>query len=322
MKNVTIICKKTERYIKMIEKLEKLFGKDAVTVTVNHNTYSEYTWYLLDTEDVIGIKKSSVSKEQDQLLSTLFKKMDSPLIEPTRFTDWYDYLYNNKGTNPFTLEPSQKLPNTIRFIHFYSDHNFSTKDDFEEAILAFFQEEVMIVWSSAREGIIIEKNSDDQLDHSFLGHMQELISADLYFDVTFLVGKRYTPLSDLQLYFQIEQKCFQYALKNKKQKSILWFSKEMIQYILSFLPEDLSKTLPKLLLNDMKLDDPIISTVRAYLQNNMNVTATSKKAFLHRNTVQYRLDKFTEQTGIDLKHFDDGLIVFLAIQLLSLIEPS
>jgi DNA-binding PucR family transcriptional regulator len=212
------------------------------------------------------------------------------------------------------------LPLSVRFIHFYSNQIFTNKAEFEEAILAFFHKEVILIWNSAREGVILEKIEEQPLNNEFLEHMQEIIAADLYHDVTFFVGKRYNPLSNLQLYFDIEHQCFKKSLIVKRKNNVLWFSKEMLYFILSYLPNHLHTELPNLLLNDMDLEDPILSTVKIYLQQNLNVTATSKKAFLHRNTVQYRLDKFSEQTGIDLKHFEDGLVIFLAIRLLEIVD--
>lgn len=307
----------------MIEKIVKLFGTNSVSVSPDENTYLDYTWFLSDNQEVFGIKNESILEEQKMLLSGIFTALDAEsLFIPTANSGWFDYLFNHSELNPFTDENEAKLPSSARFIHFHSNQFFSDKSEFEEAILAFFHKEIIIIWSSAREGIIIEKINNQPIMQSFLEHMQETIAADLYHDVTFFVGKCYDPLSELQLSFQIEQQCFKRALKIKKHKSVLWFTKEMLHFLLSFIPEDLKKVLPNILLNDMALNDQTLLTVKIYLQNNMNVTATAKKAFLHRNTVQYRLDKFSEQTGIDLKHFEDGLVIFLAIQLLELREIS
>lgn len=303
----------------MINKIVNLFGNESVSFIPNEDTYLEYSWFLTESQEVFGIKKTSLSKEQEIVVNGIFTKLDpNSLLMPSAQSEWFDYLFNKNGNNPFQIEQELKTPTSIRFIHFYSNQLFTIKSEFEEAIRAFFDKEVMIIWSSAREGVIIENIEDQPINHSFLEHMQEIIAADLYHDVTFFVGKRYAPLVNLQLYFDIEHQCFKTALKIKKQKNVLWFSKEMFYFILSFIPEELIYELPSLLLNDMKQEDPILSTVKIYLQNNLNVTATAKKAFLHRNTVQYRLDKFSEQTGIDLKHFEDGLIIFLAIRLLEI----
>ncbi|MEH6936903.1 helix-turn-helix domain-containing protein [Bacillus sp. JJ664] len=307
----------------MIEKIINLFGTNSVSVIPDENTYLDYTWFLTDHQELFGIKNESIQDEQRKLLSGIFTALDSEaLFIPTINNGWFDYLFNDNPKNPFADENEAKLPSSVRFIHFNSKQFFSNKAEFEEAILAFFHKEIIIIWSSAREGVIIEKINDQPIMQSYLEHMQETIAADLYHDVTFLVGKCYAPLSELQQSFEIEQQCFRKALKLKKHKSVLWFSKEMLHYFMSFIPEDLRNVLPNILLNDMTLNDQTLSTVKIYLQHNMNVTATAKKAFLHRNTVQYRLDKFSEQTGIDLKHFEDGLVIFLAIQLLELREMS
>ena len=309
--------------MKMIDKIKTLFGSESVSVTPDESTYMDYSWFSTENQEIFGIKKNSISEEQNNLLECLFTKLESDtILMPSEQSEWFQYLFLRKGHNPFSFETEVSLPTSIRFIHFYSNQLFSNKNEFEEAINAFFHKEVIVVWNSAKEGVIIEKIIDQPFNKEFLEHMQEIIAADLYHDVTFFVGKRYSPLANLNLYFDIEHQCFKKALSVKKQKNILWFSKEMLYFILSFLPDDLQKELPNLFLNDMKIDDPILSTVKIFLQQNLNVTATSKKAFLHRNTVQYRLDKFSEQTGIDLKHFEDGLVIFLAIHLLEIVNEN
>ncbi|ODG91743.1 MULTISPECIES: PucR family transcriptional regulator [Bacillaceae] len=309
--------------MKMIDKIKTLFGSESVSITPDESTYMDYSWFSTENQEIFGIRKNSISEEQNNLLECLFTKLESDtILMPSAQTEWFQYLFFSKGHNPFSFETDISLPTSIRFIHFYSNQLFSSKTEFEEAINAFFHKEVIVVWNSAKEGVIIEKIIDQPFNKEFLEHMQEIIAADLYHDVTFFVGKRYSPLANLSLYFDIEHQCFKKALSVKKQKNILWFSKEMLYYILSFIPDDLQKELPNLFLNDMKIDDPILSTVKIFLQQNLNVTATSKKAFLHRNTVQYRLDKFSEQTGIDLKHFEDGLVIFLAIHLLENVNEN
>ena len=44
-----------------------------------------------------------------------------------------------------------------------------------------------------------------------------------------------------------------------------------------------------------------------FFENSLNVSETSRKLFVHRNTLVYRLDKVQRQTGLDLRHFDDAV---------------
>lgn len=43
--------------------------------------------------------------------------------------------------------------------------------------------------------------------------------------------------------------------------------------------------------------------------------ATSKALFIHRNTLEYRLNRISELTGLDLGNFDDRLLLYVALQL-------
>jgi hypothetical protein len=45
----------------------------------------------------------------------------------------------------------------------------------------------------------------------------------------------------------------------------------------------------------------------AFLENNLNASETSRKLFLHRNTLSYRLDKTEKETGLDVRKFSDAI---------------
>ena len=54
-------------------------------------------------------------------------------------------------------------------------------------------------------------------------------------------------------------------------------------------------------------DDEELVTVYAFFDNNLNISETARKLFIHRNTLVYRLDKVQRQTGLDLRKFDDAV---------------
>lgn len=54
-------------------------------------------------------------------------------------------------------------------------------------------------------------------------------------------------------------------------------------------------------------DADLVQSVDALFENNLNLSETSKKTFLHRNTLLYRLDKIKKLTGFDLKNFSDAM---------------
>ena len=48
------------------------------------------------------------------------------------------------------------------------------------------------------------------------------------------------------------------------------------------------------------LDQETLFTINKFFENNLNVSETSRKLFVHRNTLVYRLEKIKKLTGLDL----------------------
>lgn len=55
-------------------------------------------------------------------------------------------------------------------------------------------------------------------------------------------------------------------------------------------------------------DEEFLSTIQAFFENDLNVSKTSSKAFMHRNTLVYRLNKIKKISGLDLRNFEDATI--------------
>ncbi len=56
------------------------------------------------------------------------------------------------------------------------------------------------------------------------------------------------------------------------------------------------------------LDQETLYTINKFFENNLNVSETSRKLFVHRNTLVYRLEKIKKLTGLDLREFDHAII--------------
>lgn len=51
--------------------------------------------------------------------------------------------------------------------------------------------------------------------------------------------------------------------------------------------------------------------IESFIDNNLNVSLASKKMYLHRNTINYKLDKLKEVSNFDLRNFKDAFIIYL-----------
>ena len=61
------------------------------------------------------------------------------------------------------------------------------------------------------------------------------------------------------------------------------------------------------------LDKETLFTIHKFFENNLNVSETARKLFVHRNTLVYRLEKIKKLTGLDLREFDDAITFKVAL---------
>ncbi|MCR8643323.1 helix-turn-helix domain-containing protein [Paenibacillus sp. N1-5-1-14] len=67
--------------------------------------------------------------------------------------------------------------------------------------------------------------------------------------------------------------------------------------------------------NENVLDSETVSTLEQFFMMDCNVSETAKKLYIHRNTLLYRLDKFKQEVGLDVRTFHDAVLVKMCMAL-------
>ena len=100
------------------------------------------------------------------------------------------------------------------------------------------------------------------------------------------------------------------------EKSIIDYERLGIGRLIYQLPT----TLCEIFLNEVfkknsidSLDQETLFTINKFFENNLNVSETSRKLFVHRNTLVYRLEKIKKLTGLDLRQFDHAIVFKVAL---------
>ena len=70
------------------------------------------------------------------------------------------------------------------------------------------------------------------------------------------------------------------------------------------------------------LDHETLFTIQKFFENNLNVSETSRKLFVHRNTLVYRLEKIKKLTGLDIREFDHAIIFKVALMVKKYLDSN
>lgn len=92
-----------------------------------------------------------------------------------------------------------------------------------------------------------------------------------------------------------------------------------LDYLISFRDPTaqrlISPAIQQFIRDDLDRGGVLTSTLVAYFESNLNVTAMSKRLHIHANTAHHRLNKIAEQTGLDLRKLGDVLQLVVASRL-------
>ena len=279
--------------------------KDAQDITA-------YFWLEDPFGETLGIPRSEISADELRLLTLLF---DPPSLQSpntsTTYTTWNDFLFGTSISQPLTNWAN------VRFIHFNLAHADFSHDHFEEAILSFlpFDSDSVLVWENETAGILIESNIDELLPTQELLAISSTLESDFYVKIRIYAGRFHPVDMDLHQHLKQERKCFRLAL----------------MYLSDLKVTDLSDILPIALMNDRtetdktwyinellgktRQDSELIKTVKTYIECNSNASSAAKQLYIHRNSLQYRMDKFADKTGLDVRNFRHALAAYLLLLL-------
>lgn len=102
----------------------------------------------------------------------------------------------------------------------------------------------------------------------------------------------------------------------EEEKNIINFYQLGLGNLIYQLPISFCRVFLEEILNNHKMDlfdDETLVTIVKFFENNLNISETARKLYIHRNTLIYRLDKIQKQIGLDLKNFDNAVIFKIAI---------
>ncbi len=130
------------------------------------------------------------------------------------------------------------------------------------------------------------------------------------------IGTIVVGVKDLPRSFKESQIALEVGKVFDTEKTIVTYENLGIARLIYQLPTTLCETFLKEIFKKgsiVGLDHETLFTIQKFFENNLNVSETSRKLFVHRNTLVYRLEKIKKLTGLDLREFDDAIVFKVAL---------
>lgn len=118
-------------------------------------------------------------------------------------------------------------------------------------------------------------------------------------------------LYDTHKSYQEAKIALEYSTSNSK---ILTYIDDLkLELILESLEPELKNQYVEKILTD--LDDDDVKVLQIYYSNDMSLKKTSEDLYIHKNTLQYKLEKISQKSGLNPRSFNDSVILYLAIKI-------
>jgi sugar diacid utilization regulator len=272
-------------------------------------TESKLDYFRLDNGLYVGIHKDELTEKDRNLLSIFLTPIMTDNHLSIEQSLWKQVILTNHKEALLNLTNQYGINSNFRHIHFHLQNEVDISS-FERAILSISLFHSILVWLGPCEGIIIEQIKHDMVPEDELLNLRNAITSDFYTDFYIYIGEIFSlqqPIHDL---YNWESRCFHLSRSLLKNKGVYQFY-ETIPYILLRDTKDETRNRILTLVRDYTKEE--LQIIKIFIESGLNISLAAKKVFMHRNSLQYRVDKFTEKSGIDIKSFHGALVVYLAI---------
>ncbi len=282
-------------------KLKNLYPEATLS---KHPFVEEDTLRIPYKNQWIHIPKGTLTDKEISVLN-LLKEEIQPASFPSSQSKWFSYIEGNMEYPPQTTH-------SVRLIQLVLE---KMDDQFDYSIwldsLTHLFEPVLDVFFITQETCyIIQDNTGQALDQEEISGMLKTLEDDFSIRTNAYVGQFWHPDHMLKEVFKEEQRIFQEEGSHLHDRicslsdvALRYFTKGALAH--SVLMQELKKEIDE----QVEWKELII----ALWESQGNISVASKQLFIHRNTLQYRMDRFYEATGLSLKNMNELLLCYLLV---------
>ena len=316
-------CSNQEKIGKRINIESQFFLSDKKGCISNGFSYEKIR---LDNKQNGVLFISSDSKKSQELLTIIKIGIESAKVKNNEKNEKINFIKNITLNNILPGDVFLKarelnlMDNIPRVIYIIKTDNLEDANTYDFLKNLFPETTKDFIITLDNERIVLVKELSSESDYYAIEktakYILDTIVAEVMANVYIGIGTIAKHIKDLGRSYKEAQMALTIGKVFESDKLIFNYNQLGIGRLIYQIP----KTLCSLFLNEVfkdesyeSFDSELIVTIQKFFEYNLNISEASRKLFVHRNTLVYRLDKIQKNTGLDLRKFDDAIVFKVAM---------
>ena len=258
-------------------------------------------WLSQPLEDqFIHFPLEALSQREQALLNL---QESQPALQSSDQDVWHQFLVQKKGGLPTKLERVQLL---------YLEHGIPLSSDLLDLFYGLLPHLTALVELHATRTVLVLDQTIPFEVEALIQDILPAVESDFGTKLTIFFGNSWTKLQaeELRQVFDSEYQLFSDFVPLKGSEQTISFAKMALwarsgQRNLGAIPEKIRHYIDE--------SKDMVDIIEAMWASQTNLVQTAQKLFMHRNSLQYKLDKFHSLSGLNLKNLDDLAFCHLLI---------
>ena len=250
-------------------------------------------WLSQPLEDqFIHFPLETLSQREQALLNL---QESQPALQSSDQDVWHQFLVQKKGGLPTKLERVQLL---------YLEHGIPLSSDLLDLFYGLLPHLTALVELHATRTVLVLDQTIPFEVEALIQDILPAVESDFGTKLTIFFGNSWTKLQaeELRQVFDSEYQLFSDFVPLKGSEQTISFAKMALwarsgQRNLGAIPEKIRHYIDE--------SKDMVDIIEAMWASQTNLVQTAQKLFMHRNSLQYKLDKFHSLSGLNLKNLDD-----------------
>ena len=260
-----------------------------------------YLCLSLSNNQWLLLEEASLSEREKQLVSLLTQQEQTISLNP-----WYSHLIEGKGQAPQTFK---KIQLVYCHLSYFQQENLSSWLDMMRTLFPNYLTTIQV---GAQDYLFVLQQDKYISVRSILSDTLEAVEYDFGLRLSIMLG---------QVWSQNAQQSLSDLIKAERELFKTWWRQghQGVQtfsqlYLRSLGEKQVDLRIIKDYLRQLIQDqDQIQEIILSLWDNSAVLTKTAQQLYLHRNSLQYKIDKWEELTGLQLKDLTDLTLCYQLI---------